>query len=79
MLSCLPLEKPVSSLTPARSVQALESMDDLMARIQDLLDVAVTVGRVGSDRWSGPGAEGQSLVERLEMARELLSSVPQSA
>lgn len=79
MLSISPsLESPRTSQAPSGQAMPLESMADLVERIHGLLDVAVTVGRVGSDE-GGSGAGAQDLLRRLELARGVLMGLERGA
>jgi PAS domain-containing protein len=79
MLTCIPTEQPgVAALAPSPQLPPMESMADLITRIGDLLDVAVTIGRVSIDD-GGPVHEAQDLIERLEYARGVLKDRKQRA
>jgi len=79
MLTCHPsYESGSTSLAPSPQLPPLESMTDLMARIGDLLDVALTVGRVSIDDGRSVH-EAQDLLERLESAKDMLQERKQRA
>jgi len=79
MLTCVPsYESGTAALTPLPQLPPMESMEDLMARISDLLEVALTVGRVSFDD-SGREKETLDLLERLEYARVALKGAGQRA
>lgn len=79
MLTCVPsttVERP--SLVPKPQPPPLESMADLMERIRELLDVALTVGRVSYDE-SAMGGDPQDYLERLEFAKGVLRDLNRRA
>ncbi len=75
MLSCPPAG--YRDFRAPGTLSSMGSLSDLMERIQELLDVAVTVGRVSRD--GGFGAEDPGLVQRLEEARGLLAGLERGA
>lgn len=79
MLTCVPSYEPGGvALATSPQLPPMESMADLMGRIGDLLDVALTVGRVSFDD-GGSAEETQDLLERLEFARGSLKGGKQRA
>lgn len=79
MLTCVPAasaERP--SLVPKPQPPPLESMTDLMERIRELLDVALTVGRVSYDE-AAMGGDPQDYLERLEFAKGVLRDLNRQA
>lgn len=79
MLTCVPSYEPgIAPLATLPQLPPMESMSELMERIGDLLDVALTVGRVSFDD-GGAVRESQDLLERLEFARGVLQGARQRA
>lgn len=79
MLTCLPTYGADSvALATKPQPPPLESMTDLMDRIRDLLDVALTVGRVSYDDAS-MGRDPQEFLERLEFAKGVLKDLNRQA
>lgn len=79
MLTCVPsfgLDR--APLVPKPQPPPLESMTDLMERIRELLDVALTVGRVSFDD-AELGPDPQEFMERLEFAKGVLKNLNRQA
>jgi len=79
MLTCVPsCDSSSVPLAPQPQLPPLESMTDLMGRIGDLLDVALTVGRVSIDD-GGSVTDALDLLKRLELAQGVLRGVRRQA